>query len=104
MEYLFYGSENANVTAVSQEYPGIRTPLDLYDVLSGVWCEYTCAPRLRLNYPLKHVGYLRAASSGPLDFRKSHLGTVLDHILPGAGYFRRKGLRHPASGRHIPLL
>ena len=37
MEYLFYGSENANVTAVSQEYPGIRTPLDLYDVLSGVW-------------------------------------------------------------------
>ena len=23
MEYLFYGSENANVTAVSQEYPGI---------------------------------------------------------------------------------
>lgn len=55
MEYLFYGSENANVTAVSQEYPGIRTPLDLYDVLSGVWCEYTCAPRLRLNYPLKHV-------------------------------------------------
>lgn len=55
MEYLFYGNENALVTAVSTEYPGIRTPADLYDVLSGVWCEYTCAPRLRPDYPVRHV-------------------------------------------------
>ena len=55
MGYLFYGNENASVTAVSAEYPGIRTPADLYDVLSGVWCEYTCAPRLRREYPGKHV-------------------------------------------------
>ena len=54
MEYLFYGNENACVPAVSQEYPGIRTPKDLYDVLSGVWCEYTCAPRMRDGYSKSH--------------------------------------------------
>ncbi len=54
MEYLFYGNENACITAVSQEYPGVRTPKDLYDVLSGVWCEYTCAPRLRDGYSKSH--------------------------------------------------
>ena len=47
MGYIFYGNENADVTAVNDIYPGIRTPKDLYDVLCGVWCEYTCAPRLR---------------------------------------------------------
>ena len=57
MEYLFYGNENALVTAVSTEYPGIRTPADLYDVLCGVWCEYTCAPRLRPDYPFRHVSW-----------------------------------------------
>lgn len=55
MSYPFYGSENADVTAVSTEYPGIRTPMDLYDVLSGVWCEYTCAPRLRDEYSKRHM-------------------------------------------------
>ena len=47
MPYAFYGNEQADVTAVSREYPGIRTPKDLYDALCGVWCEYTCAPRMR---------------------------------------------------------
>ena len=36
--YRFYGWEQADVPAVTDEYPGIRTPLDLYDALSaGVW-------------------------------------------------------------------
>lgn len=33
-EYAFWGWENANVLAVSNDYPGIRTPWDLYDALS----------------------------------------------------------------------
>ena len=46
--YRFYGWEQADVPAVTDEYPGIRTPLDLYDALSaGVWRAETCAPRLR---------------------------------------------------------
>ncbi|SCW31352.1 hypothetical protein SAMN02910456_00482 [Ruminococcaceae bacterium YRB3002] len=47
MAYRFYGWQDAVVPAISGEYKGITTPRDLYDVLSGIWCEYTCAPRLR---------------------------------------------------------
>ncbi len=47
MGYRFYGWKQAVVPAVSEEYDGIETPQDLYDALSHIWCEYTCAPRLR---------------------------------------------------------
>ena len=47
MPYRFYGWETADITAVSDEYPGIKTVYDLYDALSEIWCEYTCAPRMR---------------------------------------------------------
>ncbi|MBU5428956.1 hypothetical protein KQI22_02590 [Kineothrix sp. MSJ-39] len=46
-EYAFWGWEHANVLAVSNAYPGIRTPWDLYDALSEIWCSETCAPRMR---------------------------------------------------------
>lgn len=47
MKYSFYGWEQAIVPAITEEYEGIRTPQDLYDALSSIWCEYTCAPRMR---------------------------------------------------------
>lgn len=47
MAYRFYGWECAVVPALTQEYTGIDTPQKLYDALSKIWCEYTCAPRLR---------------------------------------------------------
>lgn len=47
MEYRFYGWETADSVSVTDEYPGINSPRDLYDALSDIWCEYTCAPRLR---------------------------------------------------------
>lgn len=31
-------------------YPGIETPLDLYDALSRIWCADTCAPRMRADW------------------------------------------------------
>ena len=43
----YYGSVGADVKPVTNEYPGIGNPDDLYDALSGIWCEYTCAPRMR---------------------------------------------------------
>lgn len=46
-EYRFYGWEHADARAVTEEYKGIKTPLDLYDVLSEIWCADTCAPRMR---------------------------------------------------------
>lgn len=47
MSYGFYGWKDAVVPAITNEYEGINTPQELYDALKHVWCEYTCAPRLR---------------------------------------------------------
>ncbi len=51
MSYQFYGWQTAgNVKAKNRLYRGIETPLDLYDVLSSIWCAETCAPRLRSGW------------------------------------------------------
>ena len=47
MNYNFYGWEDANVQPVNDEFKDIKDPRKLYDILSEIWCEYTCAPRLR---------------------------------------------------------
>lgn len=47
MDYGFYGWNYGDASTVTDEYDGICTPRDLYDALSDIWCEYTCAPRLR---------------------------------------------------------
>ncbi len=49
-DYKFYGWERADALAVTDEYEGIQTPRDLYDALCGIWCEYTCAPRMRTGW------------------------------------------------------
>ena len=48
--YKFYGWEHADVSAITDRYKGIKTPRDLYDVLSGIWCADTCAPRMREDW------------------------------------------------------
>ena len=48
MKHKFYGCENSDeIHAVSHEYKNIETPLDLYEALLKIWCEYSCAPRMR---------------------------------------------------------
>ena len=46
-EYKFYGWQQADIPAVAEEYRQIRDPRHLYDLLSGIWCAETCAPRMR---------------------------------------------------------
>ena len=46
-DYKFYGWNHGDVPAINREYGENWTPCKLYDVLSGIWCQYTCAPRLR---------------------------------------------------------
>ena len=50
MAYGFYGWEQATVPAENQDYPGVHTPQDLYDALTHVWSEETCAPRMRPDW------------------------------------------------------
>ncbi|MDE5873245.1 MAG: hypothetical protein K2H07_04965 [Lachnospiraceae bacterium] len=46
-KYHFYGWEQADVPSINEAYCKIKTPLDLYDALSEIWCANTCAPRIR---------------------------------------------------------
>lgn len=49
--YGFYGNRKAaGVCARNHTYPGIVTPLELYDALWEIWCAQTCAPRLRADW------------------------------------------------------
>ena len=49
MDYNFYGAYvSENVKPIIDIK--INNPVDLYDVLSEIWCEYTCAPRLRFRW------------------------------------------------------
>ncbi|MBR3630509.1 MAG: MaoC family dehydratase [Oscillospiraceae bacterium] len=45
--YRFYGWECAMSPNDSGSFSGITSPQRLYDALMHIWCEYTCAPRLR---------------------------------------------------------
>lgn len=45
MKYGFYGWEKATVA----DARGL-TPRDYYDILSGIWCADTCAPRMRADW------------------------------------------------------
>ena len=50
-QYDFYGWEKAaGIPVKNALYPGIETPLDLYDRLEKLWCAETCTPRLRANW------------------------------------------------------
>lgn len=53
-KYKFYGWEHADVPARNECYRGIKTPKDLYDALSEIWCAKTCAPRMRDAWTLEN--------------------------------------------------
>ena len=54
--YSFYGwRDSLNVKALTHEYRGIVTPCDMYNALKHVWCEYTCAPRMRAKWSEENI-------------------------------------------------
>ena len=44
-EYRFYGWERADI----RDQRGL-TPRDYYDLLTGIWCAETCAPRMQKDW------------------------------------------------------
>lgn len=47
----FFAIRQSDVIAKeNSDYPGIKTPADLYDALKQVWCADTCAPRMRKDW------------------------------------------------------
>ena len=55
MTERYYNEEQSALINMDTEYEAIRTPGDLYDALSGIWCEYTCAPRMRKNWKRENM-------------------------------------------------
>ena len=49
MKYSFYGWQTATIT----DSNGL-TPRNYYDLLSGIWCVDTCAPRMRAEWTPKN--------------------------------------------------
>ena len=47
MKYRFFGADTPAVRPIDKLFEGVRDQRHLYELLSDVWCEYTCAPRLR---------------------------------------------------------
>ena len=45
--YGFYGADTPDVTPIAEEYKAVKNQRRLYELLSDIWCEYSCAPRLR---------------------------------------------------------
>jgi hypothetical protein len=50
MENQYYGQEDTGLQMQNGKFPGIQSPQDLYKALSGIWCAYTCAPRMRQDW------------------------------------------------------
>ena len=50
MAYKFYGWQDTKVSPIDTKYAKVENPRVLYDMLSNIWCEYSCAPRLRKNW------------------------------------------------------
>lgn len=46
-KYGFYGWETADVLPKTPKYRSAGNPRNLYDILSGIWCRETCAPRMQ---------------------------------------------------------
>lgn len=55
MKYNFYGFEKSDVSPLGDEFKGIDSPAALYEALLGIWCEYTCAPRLREKWSTQNI-------------------------------------------------
>ena len=55
MKYKFYGSKTPDVKPINNDYPLIKNQRDLYDALSHIWCEYSCAPRMRKDWSKENM-------------------------------------------------
>ncbi len=81
----FYGSGKALCTPVSDEYPGIRNPGDLYTVLRGIWCPETCAPRMRKDWTVSNPALGQCSVTAFLA-QDIFGGTVRGILLPDGNY------------------
>ena len=84
-EKSFYGRDQAMVPAITDEYPGIDTPVTLYEKLKDIWCEYTCAPRLREEWSRENITLGQCSITAFL-VQDIFGGKVYGVLRPGGNY------------------
>ncbi|MDE5966505.1 MAG: hypothetical protein K2G89_06705 [Lachnospiraceae bacterium] len=85
MGYQFYGWEHALVKPVDEKYQMIQSPRHLYDMLSEIWCEYTCAPRLRQEWSRENMTLGQCSITAFL-VQDIFGGQVYGILRPGGNY------------------
>jgi hypothetical protein len=86
MIYQFYGWEQtAGISPAAPEYQNIRNPQHLYDILSDIWCEYTCAPRLRSKWSKENITLGQCSITAFL-VQDIFGGKVYGILRPGGNY------------------
>ena len=85
MSYRFYGWETALVPPINSEFKGITTPQALYDALTEIWCEYTCAPRLRDKWSTDNITLGQCSITAFL-VQDIFGGKVYGVLRPGGNY------------------
>ena len=50
MAYKFYGSDTPSVKPINPDFKNVKDQRHLYDLMSNIWCEYSCAPRYRKEW------------------------------------------------------
>ena len=85
MKYCFYGADSPAVRPINKAFEGVRDQRHLYDLLSDVWCEYSCAPRLRPEWS-KENRTLGQCSITAFLVQDIFGGDVYGIALPGGGY------------------
>ena len=85
MTYHFYGWETADVMPVDQAFIGVGNPRQLYDLLSGIWCAETCAPRMRHEWTCENKTLGQCSITAFLA-QDIYGGKVLGILRPGGNY------------------
>lgn len=85
MKYHFFGANTPAVKPIDPAFTSVGDQRRLYDLLSDIWCEYSCAPRLRPEWSETNRTLGQCSITAFL-VQDIYGGEVYGIPLPGGGY------------------
>ena len=85
MKYKYYGNDVKDIKPITNDFPYIKSPRDLYDALTKIWSIDTCAPRLRPGWSKKNMTLGQCSITSML-VQDIFGGEVYGVPLPEGGY------------------
>lgn len=84
-EYKFWGWENTDKIRPKEEFEKLGNPKDFYDLLCKIWCQYTCAPRMRDEWTIENQTMGQCSITAFL-VQDIYGGQVYGVLRPGGNY------------------